>query len=75
MNRSVPTKHDFVIRQYDLIVHTYRGFRASNFIDPWAERGDSSLFTADTVGKVKAFLRHNTFVWEAIPSKYEISKG
>lgn len=74
VNRSVPTKHDFVKRQYDLIVDTYRGFRRSHFIDPWAARGDSSLFTADTVGKVKAFLRHNTMVWEAIPSKYEISQ-
>ncbi|GFH43533.1 predicted protein [Chaetoceros tenuissimus] len=71
--RSVPTKHEVVKRQYNLIVDVYRGFLATNSISPFSARGDSSLFKVETVGKVKAFLSSKTLVWEAIPSKYEIS--
>ncbi|GFH50794.1 predicted protein [Chaetoceros tenuissimus] len=71
--RSVPTKHEVVKRQYNLIVDVYRGFLATNSISPFSARGDSTLFKVETVGKVKAFLSSKTIVWEAIPSKYEIS--
>ncbi|GFH45908.1 predicted protein [Chaetoceros tenuissimus] len=73
VHRSVLTKHEFVKLQYNLIVDTYQGFLATNSISTFSARGDSTLFKVDTVRKVKAVLSSKTIVWEAIPSKYEIS--